>query len=240
MRIALEDGEGLRARIIDAGEPAADFAEAAVDHLLLGAQETFLEAAAIADAQRAAGRFQRFENGLGVVERQCQRLFHQHRLAEFERLADRRGVLAFRRRDEHGVHLRMRDHLLVVGGMKVGSGKFGQRLGVRRLFVGDGEKAHGRVLGGEPRAQSADPARADNGDPELRCLHVLLPLLMLAFPVTESRRICMSARALEFVETWVSEKIEREGYPAEGEESPAKAWAAEVSRGGSRGGHPGE
>jgi len=37
----------------------------------------------------------------------------------------------------------------------------------------------------------------------------------------------MSARALEFVETWVSEKIEKEGYPEEGEASPAKAWAAE-------------
>lgn len=37
----------------------------------------------------------------------------------------------------------------------------------------------------------------------------------------------MSARALEFVETWVSEKIEKEGYPDEKEESVAKAWAAE-------------
>jgi hypothetical protein len=37
----------------------------------------------------------------------------------------------------------------------------------------------------------------------------------------------MSARALEFVETWVSEKIKEEGYPEEGEASPAKAWAAE-------------
>lgn len=37
----------------------------------------------------------------------------------------------------------------------------------------------------------------------------------------------MSARALEFVETWVSEKIEEEGYPDENEESVAKAWAAE-------------
>jgi hypothetical protein len=50
---------------------------------------------------------------------------------------------------------------------------------------------------------------------------------MLAFPEAESRRICMSTRALEFVETWVSEKIEQEGIPEEGEESPAKEWAAE-------------
>jgi hypothetical protein len=37
----------------------------------------------------------------------------------------------------------------------------------------------------------------------------------------------MSARALEFVETWVSEKIEEAGYPDENEASVAKAWAAE-------------
>jgi hypothetical protein len=43
----------------------------------------------------------------------------------------------------------------------------------------------------------------------------------------ESRRIYMSERALEFVETWVSEKIEQEGSPEESEESPAKEWAAE-------------
>jgi hypothetical protein len=38
----------------------------------------------------------------------------------------------------------------------------------------------------------------------------------------------MSARALEFVETWVSEKIEKmEALPAEGDEAAAKAWANE-------------
>jgi len=37
----------------------------------------------------------------------------------------------------------------------------------------------------------------------------------------------MSKRALEFVETWVQEKIEEAGIPGEGEESPAKEWAEE-------------
>jgi hypothetical protein len=38
----------------------------------------------------------------------------------------------------------------------------------------------------------------------------------------------MSPRALEFVETWVSEKIEKtETLPAEGDEAAAKAWANE-------------
>jgi hypothetical protein len=38
----------------------------------------------------------------------------------------------------------------------------------------------------------------------------------------------MSARALEFVETWVSEKIEGiKALPADGDEAAAKAWANE-------------
>jgi len=37
----------------------------------------------------------------------------------------------------------------------------------------------------------------------------------------------MSKRALEFVETWVQEKIEEAGIPEEGQESPAKEWAEE-------------
>jgi hypothetical protein len=44
---------------------------------------------------------------------------------------------------------------------------------------------------------------------------------------THSRRLYMSKRALEFVETWVSEKIEEAGIPGEGEASPAKKWAEE-------------
>ena len=56
VRIALEDRERLRARIVDARGAADDLAEAAVQHLLLGAQEAFLVAAAVADAQIALGR----------------------------------------------------------------------------------------------------------------------------------------------------------------------------------------
>jgi membrane-bound lytic murein transglycosylase B len=48
----------------------------------------------------------------------------------------------------------------------------------------------------------------------------------------------MSARALEFVETWVTEKIEQEGVPEEGEESPAKAWAAECTEAANENGIP--
>jgi hypothetical protein len=41
----------------------------------------------------------------------------------------------------------------------------------------------------------------------------------------------MSGRALEFVETWVSEKIEEtEKLSADGDEAAAKAWAAQCLR----------
>ena len=48
----------------------------------------------------------------------------------------------------------------------------------------------------------------------------------------------MSKRALEFVETWVSEKIEEKGVPAEGEASPAKEWAAECIEAANKEGIP--
>ena len=48
----------------------------------------------------------------------------------------------------------------------------------------------------------------------------------------------MSKRALEFVETWVSEKIEEAGIPAEGPASPAKAWAAECTEAANEEGIP--
>jgi segregation and condensation protein B len=50
---------------------------------------------------------------------------------------------------------------------------------------------------------------------------------MVPLAAKESRRLYMSKRALEFVETWVQEKIEEAGIPEEGEESPAKEWAKE-------------
>jgi segregation and condensation protein B len=48
----------------------------------------------------------------------------------------------------------------------------------------------------------------------------------------------MSKRALEFVETWVSEKIEEAGVPEEGEESPAKEWAEECTEAANEEGIP--
>lgn len=51
----------------------------------------------------------------------------------------------------------------------------------------------------------------------------------------------MSARALEFVETWVSEKIEEEGCPElERQQSVAKEWAAECHEAAMEEGIPGQ
>jgi hypothetical protein len=61
---------------------------------------------------------------------------------------------------------------------------------------------------------------------------------MLPLAAKESRRLYMSKRALEFVETWVSEKIEEKGVPKEGEKSPAKEWAAECIEAASEEGIP--
>jgi hypothetical protein len=61
---------------------------------------------------------------------------------------------------------------------------------------------------------------------------------MVPLAAKESRRLYMSKRALEFVETWVSEKIEEAGVPEEGDASPAKEWAAECTEAASEEGIP--
>jgi len=82
MRITFEDGEGLRARIVNACQPPDHLAEAAVQHLLLGAQEALFVAAAIADSKLALGGAQRVEDLVGLAQRKADWLLHQHRLAE--------------------------------------------------------------------------------------------------------------------------------------------------------------
>src|ERR1700688_287071 len=47
----------------------------------------------------------------------------------------------------------------------------GQRLRARRVLVGHCEKTHRRMLGGEPRPQRADAARADDRDADVRLFH---------------------------------------------------------------------
>ena len=88
VRIALENGEGLGARIVDACGAADDSAEPAVQHLLLGAQEAFLVAAAVADAEIALGRAQGVENLVSLGKGKADRLLDQHRLAALQRASE--------------------------------------------------------------------------------------------------------------------------------------------------------
>jgi len=141
--------------------------EPLVPHLLLGAEEAFLVAAAVADAQLALGLIERRQNLVGVREREADRLFDQHRLAETQRLKDRLGVLLLRRRHDHGGDVRMADDLFVAAGVEIGAGLLRQALGARGIAVGDREEPHRRMLGGKPRPQRPDAAGADHGDPDV-------------------------------------------------------------------------
>jgi hypothetical protein len=147
---------------VDPRRTAHDLAEPAVQHLLLGAQEAFLVAPAVADPQIAAAGGG--EDRVGAVERQRQRLLHQHGLAQRERRADGGDVLLLRGRYDHRGHARIGDRRIIVARMQVRAGGVGQLPGAGGIAVGDGEEAHRRMLGREPRPQRADPPGADHRD----------------------------------------------------------------------------
>ena len=171
MRIALENCEGLRARIVDTRHAADDLAETAVPHLLLGAQEALLVAAAVADPQLALGCAQSVEDLVGVAQRKSDRLFDQHRLAELQGVQDGWRVLLLRCRDDDGGDSRMRDHLLVAAAVEIGTGRLGERAGAGGIAVGNRKETHCGMLGGKPRAQGADASRPDHGDADIVLLH---------------------------------------------------------------------
>ena len=167
VRIALEDGEGLGARIVDPRGAADDLAEPVVPHLLLGAQEAFLVAAAVADPQIALGRMQR-RRGSGRRPRARSRsAFRPAPACRAQRLQDRLGVLLLRRRHDHGGDVRMVDDLFVAAAVEIGAGLLGQYFGARGVAVRDREEPHRRMLGGEPRPQRPDAAGADHGDADI-------------------------------------------------------------------------
>src|SRR2546423_536239 len=56
-----------------------------MQHLLLGAQKTLLEATAVAHAQAAAGALERAEDRVGMFQGKGDRLLDQHRLSPLER-----------------------------------------------------------------------------------------------------------------------------------------------------------
>ena len=65
----------------------------------------------------------------------------------------------------------MRDDLLVAAGVEVRAGLLGQRLGARRVAVGNRQESDAGMLGGQPRPQRADAPGADHGDADLVLLH---------------------------------------------------------------------
>ena len=166
MRIALQNRERLRARVVNACESADDFPQPPLDHLFLRTQEALLEAPAVADAELPVRPAQRLDDPVGVITVERDRLLDQHRLAELERPYDRRGVLALRRRDEDGVDFRPLDDFEVVRGGEIRAGLPGERGCLVRVQVGDREKSDARMPGGEARAQRADAAGADHRDAE--------------------------------------------------------------------------
>src|SRR6266545_778970 len=72
--IALENRKSLRARIVDARHAADHLAEATLQHLLLGAQKTFLVASAIADPKLALRGVQGIEDLVRLAQRKSDRL----------------------------------------------------------------------------------------------------------------------------------------------------------------------
>src|SRR5438552_4017709 len=158
-----------------------------MQHLLLGAQKTFLEAAAVAHAQGAAGALERAKDRVGILQSKSDRLLDQHRLAHLERRAHRLCVLAFRRGDEDRVHLRPGHDLEVVAGMKIRAGLLGKRAGARRVAVGNREKSHRRMLCRQTRAQTADPPRTHHGYAEFFAL--LLFSILITSPVMRTIRL---------------------------------------------------
>src|SRR5262249_10386980 len=169
--LALEDRNRLRARIEDARYAADDLAEAAAQHLLLGAQEALLVAAAVADAKLALGGPQGVEDLVGLAQREADRLFHQHRLAELQGFEDGLRVLLLGRGDDHGGDLRVADHLVVSGAVGARAGRGGERAGAGGIAIGDRQEPDGGMLGGKARAQRADAPGADDRNADIVLLH---------------------------------------------------------------------
>src|SRR3989442_2240986 len=165
--VALEHGERLRARVVDARACADDPADSPLHHLLLGDQVALLVAPAVADAQVRFALFRLRDDAVGFGERERDRLLHEHRLPALERLHDRTHVLAFARRHDHRVHLRTRDGGEVVAGIELRADSLREIARARRIGVRDRDEIDGRMPGGKPRAQAPDAPRADHGDPEL-------------------------------------------------------------------------
>src|SRR6185503_4451640 len=69
--------------------------------------------------------------------------------------------------DDHRVHFGTRNRGEIVAGVEVRTDFLGELARVLGRLVCHREKAHGGMLRGEPRAQSADAPRADDGESDV-------------------------------------------------------------------------
>ena len=158
MWIALEDRQRLRAGIEHARGAADQCPDAALDDLLLGDQVALLVAAAVADPHIGAVPLDGVEHLVGVLERERDRLLHQHRFAELDRRQDRREMLAFAGGDDHGIDLGPGNHRIVVAGMELRPDGLGELARLGGVLIGHRDGAHRRMPGRQPRPQGADAA----------------------------------------------------------------------------------
>ena len=163
-RRALQDLHELRARIVDALLDAEDLAEPALQDLLLGQHPAALVAARVADADLGAGALRCLDDGVGVGQRERQRLLDEHGLAGLQRLHHGLAMVVLGRGDEHGIDGGMLDGGEVVGGGEIGADALRQDVGLVLLAIGDGEKIHAGMRRRQAGAQRADAAAADHGD----------------------------------------------------------------------------
>src|SRR5262249_43688081 len=177
-------------------------------HLLLGAQEAFLVAPAVADPQVAAGPPQHAQDFVRLPQFEAKRLLAQYRFAELERPAYRRRVLRLRRRDDDGTDFRMADHIVIIMRVNIGGRDLRKRFGAGGISIGDRQKAYRRMFGRELSSQGPDAAGANHRDPQFRSriAHFTPAPLLHSIPSVRNARIgsrtalligCVSAAAID-------------------------------------------
>ena len=141
---------------------ADDFADAALHDLLFCDQVAVLVTPAITNAHVDARFLDRFDDAVGVGEREREWLFNEDVLAELDRLQQRLDVLAFAGRDDDCVDFGARDDVVVVAAVELRLDLRCEIGGFRVVLIGDRDVTHRGMSRSKPRAQRADAAGADD------------------------------------------------------------------------------
>jgi len=94
---------------------------------------------------------------VGIRKGQCDWLFDQNRLAQFECPHHRFEMLMLAGGDDHCIDLRVRDYLVITARRKIGTGLFGKAACPLGIKIGYGEKFDGRM-----RRRHVGPQRSDS------------------------------------------------------------------------------